>query len=91
MKHQESSEIHENAFTGGPNECIEEIKRLAAEQDVPVFYVMNRWNIGKSILRKVPVSIVGVMNYDGTDVSTGSATRTDRRLARKTLWQLRRA
>ena len=69
MKHQESSEIHENAFTGGPNECIEEIKRLAAEQDVPVFYVMNRWNIGKSILRKVPVSIVGVMNYDGTDVS----------------------
>ena len=36
---------------------------------MPVFYVMNRWNIGKSILRKVPVSIVGVMNYDGTDVS----------------------
>ena len=69
MKHLESSEIHENAFTGGLNECIEEIKRLAAEQDVPVFYVMNRWNIGKSILRKVPVSIVGVMNYDGTDVS----------------------
>merc|ERR1711879_530737 len=54
---------------GGLNECIEEIKRLAAEQDVPIFYVMNRWNIGKSILRKVPVSIVGVMNYDGTDAN----------------------
>ena len=47
---------------------------MAAEQDVPVFYVMNRWNIGKSILRKVPVSIVGVMNYDGTDVSISSGT-----------------
>ena len=55
--------------TGGLNECIEELKRLAVEQDVPVFFVMNRRGLGKAILRKVPVSVVGVMNFDGTDVS----------------------
>ena len=55
--------------TGGLNECIEELKRLAAEQEVPVFFVMNRRGLGKAILRKVPVSVVGVMNFDGTDVS----------------------
>ena len=55
--------------TGGLNECIEELKRLAVEQDVPVFFVMNRRGLGRAILRKVPVSVVGVMNFAGTDVS----------------------
>ena len=55
--------------TGGLNECIEELKRLAVEQDVPVFFVMDRRRLGKAILRKVPVSVVGVMNFAGTDVS----------------------
>ena len=31
--------------------------------------MMDRRKLGKSILRKVPVSVVGVMNFDGTDVS----------------------
>ena len=61
--------INEIESIGGLNECIEELKRLAAEQDVPVFFVMDRRKLGKSILRKVPVSVVGVMNFDGTDVS----------------------
>jgi len=54
---------------GGLNECIEELKRLAAEQEVPIFFVMNRRGLGKAILRKVPVSVVGVMNFDGTDAN----------------------
>ena len=77
--------------TGGLNECIEEVKRLSAEQDVPIFFVMNRWGLGKAILRKVPVSIVGVMNFMGTDVSNikrvfgGSAiTQSSSCLSRKT-------
>ena len=61
--------IYEIQSIGGLNDCIEELKRLAAEQDVPVFFVMDRRKLGKSILRKVPVSVVGVMNFDGTDVS----------------------
>ena len=34
--------------------------------------MMNRWGLGKAILRKVPVSIVGVMNFMGTDVSNSN-------------------
>jgi ribosomal protein L7Ae-like RNA K-turn-binding protein len=53
------------------------IKSLGAEQDVPVFFVMNRYKLGKAILRKVAISCVGVMNYQGSEVSyCSNATAT---------------
>lgn len=34
---------------------------------VPVVFSMNRWRLGKACLRKVPISGIGVMNYQGSD------------------------
>ena len=30
---------------------------------------MNRWKLGKSCLRKVPISGIGIMNYQGSEES----------------------
>jgi ribosomal protein L7Ae-like RNA K-turn-binding protein len=39
------------------------------EQSVQVVYAMNRYRLGKVCLRKVPVSCIGILNYQGSDVS----------------------
>ena len=40
---------------------------------MPVFYVMHRYKLGKAILRKVPISCIAVMNYQGTEVGSLNA------------------
>ena len=37
------------------------------KKPVPVFFVMNRWNLGKALFRKVAVACVAVLNYQGSD------------------------
>jgi hypothetical protein len=39
------------------------------EQSVHVVYAMNRYRLGKVCVRKVPVSCIGILNYQGSDVS----------------------
>ena len=39
------------------------------KKPVPIFFVMNRWNLGKTILRKAPVACIAILNYQGSDAN----------------------
>ena len=39
------------------------------EQSVNVVFALNRYRLGRACLRKVPVSCIGILNYQGSDVS----------------------
>lgn len=52
---------------GGLDDTIEELIRLAQENEIPYAFTMNRWKLGKSCLRKVPISGIGVLNHQGSD------------------------
>ena len=38
------------------------------ENQIPVVFALKRQLLGKVLLKKVPVSIVGIFNYDGAQV-----------------------
>ena len=59
---------------GGINDMVGNMINMAAstgeygeKKPVPVFFVMDRWTLGKAILRKVPIACVAVLNYQGSD------------------------
>ena len=52
---------------GGLDDTIEELIRLAQENEIPYAFTMSRWKLGKSCLRKVPISGIGVLNHQGSD------------------------
>ena len=54
---------------GGLDEALQGIIALCQENEVPVVYALKRQSLGKVLLKKVPVSIVGIFNYDGAEVS----------------------
>ena len=45
----------------------EETGEYGEKKPVPVFFVMNRYKLGKTCLRKVPVACVAILNYQGSD------------------------
>lgn len=45
---------------------IEEIKSLADEHNIPYVFSIKRRKIGYLLLKKVPVSLVGIFDYQGT-------------------------
>jgi ribosomal protein L7Ae-like RNA K-turn-binding protein len=61
---------------GGLNDMIGNLIKMAEntgeygeKKRIPVFYVMNRYNLGKAILRNCPIACVAVLNYQGSDDS----------------------
>ena len=61
---------------GGLNDMTTNIIQMAAntgeygeKKPVPIFFVMNRWNLGKTILRKAPVACIAILNYQGSDAN----------------------
>ncbi len=56
---------------GGLNDFVAEMVSAAAAASVPVVFVMNRRKLGWVCLRKVPISCIGIINYQGSDVSIG--------------------
>ena len=41
---------------------------LSHEQNVPVIFALGRKALGRAVNKLVPVSVVGVFNYDGAEV-----------------------
>ena len=63
---------------GGLNDMITNLIQMAAntgeygeKKPIPIFFVMNRWNLGKTILRKAPVACIAILNYQGSDANFG--------------------
>ena len=64
---------------GGLNDMTTNLIQMAAntgeygeKKPVPIFFVMNRWNLGKTILRKAPVACIAILNYQGSDANFAS-------------------
>lgn len=53
---------------GGLDETLSSIIALCQENQVPLVFALKRQTLGKVLLKKVPVSIVGIFNYGGADV-----------------------
>ncbi|XP_072040506.1 uncharacterized protein [Amphiura filiformis] len=52
---------------GGLDEALNTIMSLSHEQDVPVIFALGRKALGRAVNKLVPVSVVGVFNYDGAE------------------------
>jgi len=46
---------------------VQDILALAKEQAVPIFFELNKRNIGKALGKTIKVSVVGIQNADGAD------------------------
>ena len=56
-------------LTGGLDEALQCIITECQQQSVPFVFAMNRSALGRACVRKVPVSVVGIFNYEGAEVS----------------------
>ncbi|CAB4028367.1 Hypothetical predicted protein [Paramuricea clavata] len=50
---------------GGLDDLLSNIIDVCHSQNVPVIFALNRQVLGRVLLKKVPVSIVGIFYYDG--------------------------
>lgn len=46
---------------------VDEVKALADQHKIPYVFSIKRRHIGYLLLKKVPVSLVGIFDYQGTD------------------------
>ena len=48
---------------------IDELKTLAAQNSTPYFFVLSRKGLGRACKRKVNVSAIGILNYQGSEAN----------------------
>ncbi|XP_014666447.1 PREDICTED: selenocysteine insertion sequence-binding protein 2-like [Priapulus caudatus] len=52
---------------GGLDDALHNIIRLAQDQNVPFVFALGRRALGRACAKLVPVSVVGVFNYEGSE------------------------
>lgn len=52
---------------GGITETIEEMKMKCQKSEVPYVFSLKRRQLGYVLLKKVPVSCVAILNYQGSE------------------------
>ncbi|XP_060080198.1 uncharacterized protein LOC132559585 [Ylistrum balloti] len=52
---------------GGLDDALNNILNLCNQQNVPFVFALGRRSLGRACAKLVPVSVVGIFNYDGTD------------------------
>ena len=55
---------------GGLDDVVSQLITEATSLNVPVVFSLNRYKLGKLCYKKVPISCIGILNYQGSDVST---------------------
>ena len=55
-------------ITGGLDEALNNIIQLCSEQDVPFVFALGKRALGRACAKLVPVSVVGLFNYEGSVV-----------------------
>jgi len=55
-------------FAGGLDDALNNIIEMSRQQDVPFVFALGRRALGRVCAKLVPVSIVGVFCYEGTEV-----------------------
>ena len=54
---------------GGLDDAVGKLLSDSVSMEVPTFFGLNRYKLGKLCLKKVPISCIGILNYQGSDVS----------------------
>lgn len=57
---------------GGLDEALHTIIDTCRDQGIPFVFALSRKALGRCVNKAVPVSLVGIFNYDGAQVSTRS-------------------
>jgi len=52
---------------GGLDDAVMKLLADSASLEVPTFFGLNRYKLGKLCLKKVPISCIGILNYQGSD------------------------
>jgi len=55
-------------FSGGLDDALNNILNLCNQQDVPFVFALGRRSLGRACAKLVPVSVVGIFSYEGTEV-----------------------
>ena len=53
--------------TGGLDQAVQQILELARQSNIPIVYTLSRLKIGRVLMKHVPVSCCGILNYQGTE------------------------
>ena len=53
---------------GGLDEALNNILDMCHEQKVPSVFALGRRALGRACAKLVPVSVVGIFNYEGSEV-----------------------
>jgi len=60
-------DIERVATEGGLDDAVTKLVNDAKDQEISTVFGLNRRKLGKLCLKKVPVSCIGIMNYQGSD------------------------
>ncbi|KAK7866296.1 hypothetical protein R5R35_007124 [Gryllus longicercus] len=60
-------DLEPTTSSGGLDDLVDKLKGLAVANEVPYVFTLSRRHLGYILKKKVPVSCVGVLNYDGTE------------------------
>lgn len=55
---------------GGLDDALQQILDICEEQNVTYIFALGRKAMGRAVSKLVPVSIVGIFDYSGVDVSS---------------------
>ena len=61
-------------FSGGLDDTLNTILSLCDEQEVTYVFALGRKAMGCAVGKLVPVSIVGIFDYNGVEVSSSKKT-----------------
>ena len=61
-------------YLGGLDDALNMIINLCSEQDVPFVFALGRRSLGRACAKLVPVSVVGIFNYQGAEVCITTIT-----------------
>lgn len=56
------------SYAGGLDEALHTIIDTCREQGVPFVFALSRKSLGRCVNKAVPVSLVGIFNFDGAQV-----------------------
>lgn len=60
-------DIEKISAEGGLNDALQVIINLSQEQKMPCVFALQRRTLGKLCMKSVPVSCVGIFNYEGSE------------------------
>jgi len=59
---------------GGLDEALYNVIAMARDQEIPFVFALGRKALGRCVNKLVPVSVVGIFNYSGAEVSYSHPT-----------------